>query len=358
MLAMPSFIELFGIEAEARGEAPGRVNLLGEHTDYNEGFVLPTAIPQTTIVDVARSPRGKFRMHSTSDGVGGDVHAYSPGEEVPAGYPRYVDGCFKALAERGIEVPPVALLIRSTVPIGSGLSSSAALEVAVLRALRALLRLSLDDVEIALTAQAAENRYVGVRCGVMDQMASSLGDDRHMVLIDTRTLARKVLPFPAMSEIVVLDSGVPRSLAASGYNERRAECEAAARALGVRALRDVERVEDTAKLGSLLGRRARHVISENRRVLEAASGVTAERFGALMNASHASLRDDFDVSIAALDALAAVLQAHDGVYGARLTGAGFGGACVALAHAGEGGRVRAEALRAFRARGFRGSVLV
>jgi galactokinase len=357
-VTMPSFVELFGKEAEARGEAPGRVNLLGEHTDYNEGFVLPTAIPQTTIVDVARSPRGKFQMHSTSGAVAGDTYAYSPGEDAPPGYPRYVDGCFKALAERGVEVPPIALLIRSTVPIASGLSSSAALEVAVLRAVRALLRLSLDDVEIALTAQRAENRYVGVRCGIMDQMASSLGDDRHMVLIDTRTLERRVLPFPALSEIVVLDSGVPRSLAGSGYNERRAECEAAARALGVRALRDIERVEDTARLDSLLGRRARHVITENQRVLEAATGVTAERFGALMNASHASLRDDFDVSIAALDALAAVLQAHDGVYGARLTGAGFGGACVALARAGEGGRVRAEALRAFRARGFRGSVLV
>jgi galactokinase len=355
---MPSFVELFGVEAQARGEAPGRVNLLGEHTDYNDGFVLPTAIPQTTVVDVARNPRGVFHLHSASGADVGGTFSYARGEAAPSGYVRYVDGCFKALEERGVDVPPLAVLIRSTVPIGAGLSSSAALEVAVLRALRALLRLPLDDVEIALTAQRAENRYVGVRCGVMDQMASSLGDDRHMVLIDTRTLERKVLPFPAMSEIVVLDSGVPRSLAASGYNERRAECEAAARALGVQALRDVERVEATALLDPLLERRARHVITENRRVLEAAAGVSAERFGVLMNESHASLRDDFEVSVPALDALAAVLQAHDGVYGARLTGAGFGGACVALARAGEGARVRADALRLFRARGYRGSVLV
>jgi galactokinase len=355
---MPSFEALFGIPPQARGEAPGRVNLLGEHTDYNDGFVLPTAIPQTTKVEMARHPNGLFEMCSTSEGDSGGRHAYTPGDPVPKGYPRYVHGCFEALRERGVEVPPVALLIRSNVPIGSGLSSSAALEVAVLRAARELLGFALDDVEIALAAQRAENHYVGVRCGIMDQMASSLGDAEHMVLIDTRTLERKRLPFPAESEIVVLDSGVPRSLAASGYNERRAECEAAARALGVRSLRDVDDVAAAARLDPPLDRRARHVITENARVLAAAAGVPPERFGALMNESHASLRDDFEVSVPALDALADVLQAHDAVYGARLTGAGFGGACVALARAGEGDRVRSDALGDFRARGFRGSVLV
>jgi galactokinase len=353
-----SFAALFGVRAEARGEAPGRVNLLGEHTDYNDGFVLPTAIPQTTTVEIARNPAGSFEMHSTSKGAAGGRYGYASGQPVPPGYPRYVNGCFEALRERGIEVPPVALLIRSNVPIGAGLSSSAALEVAVLRALRALLGFALDDVEIALTAQRAENHYVGVRCGIMDQMASSLADSAHMVFIDTRTLERKRVAFPAESEIVVLDSGVPRSLAASGYNARRAECEAAACALGVASLRDVERVEQTERLDPPLDRRARHVVTENARVLAAAAGVTAEEFGALMNASHASLRDDFEVSVPALDALAAVLRAHPGVHGARLTGAGFGGACVALAREGEGPRVRAEALRDFDARGFRGSVLV
>jgi galactokinase len=334
------------------------VNLLGEHTDYNDGFVLPTAIPRTTTIEIARNPAGSFDMHSESEGAAGGRYSYAPGEPVPAGYPRYVNGCFEALRERGIDVPPVALLIRSNVPIGSGLSSSAALEVAVLRALRALLGFALDDVELALAAQRAENHYVGVRCGIMDQMASSLADGAHMVFIDTRTLERRRLPFPADSEIVVLDSGVPRSLAASGYNARRDECEAAARALGVASLRDVERVEETQRLEPPLDRRARHVVTENARVLAAAAGVSAREFGALMNASHASLRDDFEVSIPALDALAAVLQAHPAVYGARLTGAGFGGACVALARAGEGLRVGADALRELTVRGFRGSVLV
>jgi galactokinase len=269
-----------------------------------------------------------------------------------------VSGCIEALRERGIQVPAVALLIRSTVPIGAGLSSSAALEVAVLRALRELLGFALDDVQLALTAQRAESHYVGVRCGIMDQMASSLADTSHMVFLDTRTLERRRLPFPASSEIVVLDSGVPRSLESSGYNERRSECEAAARALGVAALRDVGDPAAAASLPAPLDRRARHVITENARVLAAAEGLSAERFGALMNASHASLRDDFEVSVEALDVLVEILQAHADVHGARLTGAGFGGACVALARAGTAADVKADALREFATRGYRGAALV
>jgi galactokinase len=355
---MHPFKATFGIDPAATGSAPGRVNMLGEHTDYNDGFVLPTAIPQTTIVDVARSPTEFFELQSVSVGAPAERYSYRATEPAPSGYPRYVSGCVEALRERGVEVPPVALLIRSTVPIGAGLSSSAALEVAVLRALRDLLGFTLDDVQLALTAQRAENRYVGVRCGIMDQMASSLADTSHMVFLDTRTLERRRLPFPARTEIVVVDSGVPRSLESSGYNERRAECEAAARALGVAALRDVRDPVVAADLPAPLDRRARHVITENARVLAAAEGVSAERFGALMNESHASLRDDFEVSIDALDALVDVLQAHSDVHGARLTGSGFGGACVALVKAGAGARVKADALREFATRGYRGVALV
>jgi galactokinase len=352
-----SFRDLFGLDVEASGQAPGRVNLLGEHTDYNDGYVLPTAIPQTTRVEIARSRDAQFELHSPLEDEPRQVRRYAAGQ-APAGYPQYVDGCVHALAERGVTVPPLAVLIRSDVPMGSGLSSSAALEIAFLRAARELLAFGLDDVELALIAQVAENRYVGVRCGIMDQMASSLADEHHMIFIDTRTLERRVLPFPAGSGIVVLDSGIPRALADSGYNERRAECEAAAHALGVRALRDVTDVGAAARLPPPLDRRARHVIAENARVLEAAGGVTAQRFGRLMNSSHASLRDDYEVSVPPLDALVALLQAHAGVFGARLTGAGFGGACVALVQEGTAAAVKRDVLRAYAAQGQRGAALV
>lgn len=332
--------------------------MLGEHTDYNDGFVLPAAIPQTTTVEVARSRTDTIALHSTNECASGAIVTYRPGEPPPEGFARYVDGCLHALQERGIDVPPIAALIRSTVPIGAGLSSSAALEVALLRALRSLLTLPLDDIEIAQLAQRAESHYVGVRCGIMDQMASSLADSSSMLFLDTRTLARRLVPFPTGTRAIVLHSGVPRSLAASGYNDRRRECEAAARALGVASLRDVAEAEAARALPSPLDRRARHVISENARVVEAASGVTAVRFGALMSASHASLRDDYDVSVPALDALVECLEAQPGVHGARLTGAGFGGACVALVDAGAAEAARDNALREFARRGFRGQALV
>jgi galactokinase len=355
---MHPFKATFGIELEASAKAPGRVNMLGEHTDYNDGFVLPTAIPQTTTVDVARSPTGAFELCSLSAGIPSTRYSYADGDAAPEGYARYVKACVDVLRERGVVVPPLAMLIRSTVPVGSGLSSSAALEVAVLRALRTLLGASVDDVEIALLAQRAESHYVGVRCGVMDQMAASLADAGHMVFLDTRTLERRLLPFPPRSEIVVIDSGVARALAASGYNERRAECESAARMLGVAALRDVADPAAAERLPAPLDRRARHVITENARVLSAAAGVAPERFGQLMNESHASLRDDFEVSIEALDTLVAVLQSHADVYGARLTGAGFGGACVALARAGSAAAVKQATLREYATRGHHGTALV
>jgi galactokinase len=355
---METFAGLFGHEPEATGTAPGRVNMLGEHTDYNDGFVLPAAIPQTTLVEIARSRTGEFALHSTNECEAGTIVSYRPGDAAPEGFARYTDACIRVLLDRALQVPPVAMLIRSTVPIGAGLSSSAALEVATLRALRSLLGLPLDDVEIALLAQRAESHYVGVRCGIMDQMASSLADAERMLFLDTRTLERRLVPFPHGTRAIVLHSGVERSLAASGYNERRAECEAAARALGVATLRDVADVAALHTLPTPLDRRARHVISENARVLEAAKGLPPQRFGALMSASHASLRDDFEVSIAALDALVECLEAQRSVHGARLTGAGFGGACVALVDAAHADLATEGALRAYALRGFKGQALV
>jgi galactokinase len=244
------------------------------------------------------------------------------------------------------------------VPMGVGLSSSAALEVATLRALRELLGLSIDDVEIAQLAQRAEIDYAGVNCGIMDQMASSLADTQSMLFLDTRSFERRLLPIPAGTELLVVDSGLSRSLAASAYNQRRAECEQAAQQLGVASLRDVTQPEAVERLPEPLRRRARHVVTENARVLRAVDGGEAIVFGELMNASHASLRDDYEVSVPPLDHLVALLQAHEAVHGARLTGAGFGGACVALCRESEAGRVGREIVEQYRQAGHTGCVLV
>jgi galactokinase len=237
--------------------------------------------------------------------------------------------------------------------MGVGLSSSAALEVATLRAFRDLMRLTLGDVELALLAQRAEVEYAGVMCGIMDQMASSLGDREHMLYLDTRSLDHRRLPLPPGSEVMVLDSGTPRQLAMTAYNQRREECETAARLLGVATLRDADNLDRISELPKPYNRRARHVVTENRRVI-AALEAGGERFGALMNESHDSLRDDYEVSSLALDALVGSLRRDCSVYGARLTGAGFGGACVALARKGEGTYAADRALRHYASLGFAG----
>lgn len=312
-------------------EAPGRVNLLGEHTDYNDGFVLPTVIPQTTRVALQVRDGDGFTL--SSDAFPEPV-AFALDAPPGVAFARYVYGCLRLVASQGARVPALDIRVTSTVPIGVGLSSSAALEVACLRALRGLLQLDIDDVALARLAQRAEIEDAGVRCGLMDQMAASLARPGEMLFLDTRTLASRLVPLPRASELLVLDSGVSRTLAGSGYNTRRAECEAAAQALGVAALRDVREPEAVAGLPDPLRRRARHVVTENARVLHAVSTESPEAFGALMNASHARLRDDFEVSTPALDRLVGLLQAEADVFGARLTGAGFGGACVALCRLG------------------------
>ena len=325
----------------AVGEAPGRVNLLGEHTDYNDGFVLPAAIARKTRVAAERA--ASFEV--TSDSAGHDAA-------------RYVVGCVKELEAAGTHVPPVRFEVHSDVPIGVGLSSSAALEVATLRALRELLGLSLDDVQIALLAQQAEIRHAGVRCGIMDQMACSVAQPGGALFLDTRSLERRRVALPAGSEVAVVDSGMPRSLAESGYNQRRAECEEAARLLGVASLRELEDGQSLERLPERLRRRVRHVLGENARVLRAAEGVAAAEFGELMRASHASLRDDFEVSTPELDDLVHELNAEGDIYGARLTGAGFGGACVALCAEGRSRPAVERALERYNARGRRGRWLV
>ena len=352
---MTTFQQIFNAAPNVEASAPGRVNLLGEHTDYNDGFVLPTAIPQTTIVQLGFSANHlhHFYSHELEERV-----SLTTTDPVPQGFASYVFGCLRVLEQAGYSIPPLNGYVSSSVPIGSGLSSSAALEVALLRGLRSLLSLDLDDIRIAQLGQQAEIEYAGVQCGIMDQMASSLADTRHMLFLDTRSLDRELLPFPTGAEVLVIDSGIPRTLAGSGYNQRRTECETAARRLGVKALRDVTDLTQLEMLPEPLRKRARHVVSENNRVLEAKQGITAVRFGMLMNASHASLRDDYQVSIAGLDQLVSILQATPDVFGARLTGAGFGGACMALVTKGRADAIAQTVLKTYRQTGHTGRLLV
>jgi galactokinase len=354
-MSTTSFETIFGLPPEASAQAPGRVNLLGEHTDYNDGFVLPIAVHLATTVEISHSPGGSDRFYAVALE---ELIESAPQGPVPKGFAAYIHGCLSLLRQGGYPVGPVSLRVESRIPMGVGLSSSAALEVAVLRAARELFRLAVDDVWIAQTAQQAEIRYAGVNCGIMDQMAASLADATHMLFLDTRTLERKILPLPKGAELLVLDSGVARRLEETGYNRRRRECEEAAFFLGVKALRDVAEISRLAELPPDLARRARHVVSENRRVLKASAGVDAASFGALMNASHASLRDDFEVSVPQLDLLVELLQGRPEVFGARLTGAGFGGACVALVRKGSAAQVAADVLDRYAASGYHGLLLV
>ena len=313
---MSRFENIYGAAFEAEASAPGRVNLLGEHTDYNDGFVLPIATLQQTRVTMRRSSALEFSLHAAELG---QTMRFTMAQPPAKQFARYVFGCLVLAqdhAGQGMQLPPLDIHVASSVPIGVGLSSSAALEVANLRCPRQLLGLLLDDVQIARLAQRAEIEYAGVRRGIMDQMASSLAGTTRALLLDTRSLARRFVALPAGSSVLVLDSGISRSLANSG-------CWAWLRCAMCLAWRTL------APLLDLLLRRARHVVMENARVLQAADCSSAA-FGELMNASHASLRDDYEVSTTGLDTLVALLQAQPGVFGVRLTGAGFGGACVAL----------------------------
>jgi galactokinase len=352
---MNGFETVFGRPAEVIAEAPGRVNLLGEHTDYNDGFVMPIAIAQRTRVAMARTDGDSIALHAKE--LGSTVEftlQKAPAEH----FATYVHGCLQLAREHGAQVGGLQVHVESSVPMGVGLSSSAALEVATLRALRQLYGLAIDDVQIAQLAQRAEIEFAGVNCGIMDQMASSLADTQRALLLDTRTLERRVVDLPTGTAVLVIDSGVARSLATSGYNQRRAECEEAVRLLGVKSLRDVSDVAALEQLPDLLKRRARHVVTENARVVAATDCRDPKQFGELMNASHASLRDDYEVSTPELDRLVALLQGQPAVYGARLTGAGFGGACVALCRSGSEHEVADAVLAQYGVAGQKGTVLV
>jgi len=331
-----SFHDVFGRPAEHSARAPGRVNLIGEHTDYSDGFVLPAAIPRDTLVEVARAPGGRVRAFSV------DVAPVEPltyplgAEEKGRGWLDYLQGVTVALRRAGYEIGGFDARISSRVPLGAGLSSSASFEVAVLRALRALYALPIDDVTIARLGQKVETEFVGAPVGIMDQMAASLADSGSALFLDTRTLTFERVALPADADLVVVNSGVTHSHAGGEYRTRRAECESAARALGVRVLRDVG-IADLPRIEALpapLRQRARHVVTENARVLEAVAALRAgdlPALGLLLHTAHASLRDDFQVSVREIDILVEMAEETEGVFGARLTGGGFGGSIVVLA---------------------------
>jgi len=319
---------------EATGEAPGRVNLIGEHTDYNGGFVLPAAIPQRTRVDIRLVDGRDVDVFSRTFG---ERQRYRLGaEQRGRGWLDYVQGVTSVLAASGHTIGGFSARIESDVPVGSGLSSSAALEMSLFRALREAFDLSLSDEAMARLAQRAENDFVGAPVGIMDQMACMFADRSHALFLDTRTLAHERVPIPPNAALLVINSGVAHQHAGGDYRTRRAECERAAALLGVPELRDAG-TDDLSRIAALpdpLSRRARHVVTENARVLETvmALGVgDLPAVGRLFSASHASMRDDFEVSVPAVDLLVHLAETQPGVYGARLTGGGFGGSIVALA---------------------------
>ncbi len=328
------FQSVFGRAPDVVADAPARANLLGEHTDYNDGFVLPTPLAYRTVVEAGAdegASGGTLSMHAAQFD---ETVERRLGEPRRGDWTDYVLGSVSVLAQQGVAVPPMRLAIDSDVPMGAGISSSAALEVAVLRAVRSLLRIDLDDVTLAKLGQQAENGYVGMQCGIMDQMVSSLGTYGKALFLDTRDLSTELVDLPADERIVIIHCGVAHKLTEGGYNTRRQECEAACEALGVPSLRAVstDELDRVDALPEPLNRRARHVVTENQRVLDGVAALRAGdigRFGELMNDSHRSQRDDYEVSIPEIDALAESAQRH-GAIGARLTGGGFGGSIVAL----------------------------
>lgn len=330
-----TFREKFGGDAVTIIRAPGRVNLIGEHTDYNDGFVLPMAIDRA--VWIALRPRQDDYMVVYSIDYDEMVEiSLSELERLPANWAEYMKGVAWAMQEAGFSLRGWEGVITGDVPRGAGLSSSAAIELATARALCHVSEIVWDAPRMALISQRAENQWVGVNCGIMDQMISAAGVADHALLIDCRTLETELAPLPQGAAVVILDTTTRRGLVDSAYNERRQQCEAAAQHFGVKALRDVtlEQLEaEKAELSEVVYRRARHIISENTRTLQAVEKMRANdshAFGVLMQESHASLRDDFEVTNDALNTIVACALAQAGCYGARMTGAGFGGCAVAL----------------------------
>lgn len=335
--------------------APGRVNLIGDHTDYNDGFVLPMAIDRW--VWIALSPRDDRQVHLHSLDIGAmtafDLDRLARPRK---GWSAYAEGVGWALLRSGLMLTGWQGVLCSDVPMGAGLSSSAALEMAVARAFCAAGELPWDAKAMALAGQRAENAWVGMNCGIMDQLISAAGEAGHALCIDCRALSWEAVPLPPDTAVMVLDTTTKRGLVGSAYNQRREQCDAASAHFKVEKLRDVTLdmlSADAGRLPKAIGRRVWHVVTENLRTREAVSAMRtgdARRLGELMIASHGSLRDDFEVSSPALDQMVASALEIDGCLGARMTGAGFGGCAVALVRADAAERFTTEVASRFHGR--------
>ncbi len=334
-----SFEQVLGYAPSHVIQAPGRVNLIGEHTDYNDGFVLPCAINYQTVVAAAKRADNLVRVVSVD--YGNAVDEFDITQEITFQpdkmWANYIRGVVKCLLARGYQLSGADISVSGNVPQGAGLSSSAALEVVIGQTFKVLFNLEISQAEIALNGQQAENEFVGCNCGIMDQMISAEGHENHAMLLDCRSLETEAVSMPEDIAVVIINSNKKRGLVDSEYNTRREQCEKAARIFGVKALRDVtiEQFNDkVSELDETVAKRARHVITENDRTVAAAQALRAQdmkRMGQLMAQSHASMRDDFEITVNEIDTLVDIVkEVIDDQGGVRMTGGGFGGCVVAL----------------------------
>jgi galactokinase len=333
------FNQTFGAAPERHFQAPGRVNLIGEHTDYNDGFVLPCAIDYQTLV--AATPRADKTVRVVAVDYNNEQDEFSLSSPIKSHqtqlWSNYVRGVIKHLQLRGHDFNGADIAITGNVPQGAGLSSSASLEVAIGESFRLLYNLSLTKAQVALNGQAAENQFVGCNCGIMDQMVSSCGSKLNALLLDCRSLETDLISMPEDLAVMIINSNVKRGLVDSEYNTRREQCEKAASLLGIRALRDIslkDLVQRLPELPELVARRAIHVVSENERTLKAAEALKNRDISMLskcMAASHNSMRYDFQITVPPIDFIVEILAGYLGEHGGvRMTGGGFGGCVVAL----------------------------
>ncbi|PAU37672.1 galactokinase [Vibrio coralliilyticus] len=334
-----SFKQVLNYQPSHIIQAPGRVNLIGEHTDYNDGFVLPCAINYQTVVAAAK--RDDTRVRVIAVDYDDQVDEFDLAEEITFQqdkmWANYIRGVVKFLLQRGYDIQGADLAVSGNVPQGAGLSSSAALEVVIGQTFKVLYNLEMTQAEVALNGQQAENEFVGCNCGIMDQMISAEAMENHAMLLDCRSLETQPVSMPEDVAVMIINSNKQRGLVGSEYNTRREQCEEAARIFGVKALRDVSIEQFNAKvseLDELVAKRARHVITENDRTVEAAQALCnhdMKRMGELMAQSHASMRDDFEITVTEIDTLVEMVKEIIGDQGGvRMTGGGFGGCIVAL----------------------------
>ena len=329
-----AFVSKYGSEPRIF-RAPGRINLIGEHTDHNDGFVLPAAIDRATYVAAALRDDRRIRVGSVNFSGEFEIGLDEPIQSPHASWAKYVQGVALILERAGFQLNGADLLIESDVPIGAGLSSSAALEVSTAFALASLAGLEIDRIDLARIAQKAEHEFAGVRSGIMDQFVSANGQAGQALFLDCRSLEWSLVPV-STAQFIVCNTMTKHDLAAGEYNRRREECDAAAKFFGRRSLRDVSLNEFESKANEMPGvlkKRARHVISENLRVVESVEALQngeLNKFGMLIDRSHASLRDDFEVSCPELDLMAEITRKQEGVLGSRMIGGGFGGCTLSL----------------------------